>query len=297
MLLFLLLEMAGGFFSTDRWRIKEPASAVFCILIYTLYPRSVNCCHSRLLRFIPCPTVRPRSRKAPSIVLRALPDWVRFNRFTDKHALKWSAAPGLAKFSKCKAEKHWVAWTDQLPALPVSSQRGALDPSFHFKSFKKTPLHRRYRYILSANNRPYGTISNTRLWKQTLLKAACWFYQSNWKQTHTKRRITFSSSCLAHWFLSFIPKRNYAHKNFTLTDEQLHMSLRSKLFHFPFQTHSSILTHQVKTLILQLQFLYCQTGTSWLQRALYNHWQSCIKGTKKFLWNMNPGLRKKKKKK
>lgn len=128
MLLFLLLEMAGGFLSTDRWKIKGPASTVFYIIIYTLCPRSVNRCHSYLLKFIPCTTVRPRPRKAPSIVLRALQDRVRFNRSKDKHALKWFAALGLIKFSKCKAEKHQVAWTDQLPAKSMPSQRGALDP-------------------------------------------------------------------------------------------------------------------------------------------------------------------------
>lgn len=88
MLLFLLLETAGGFLSTDKWKIKGPASTVFCITSYTLCPRSVNCCHSHLLQFIPCTTVRPRSRKAPSIILRALQDQVRFKRFKDKHALK-----------------------------------------------------------------------------------------------------------------------------------------------------------------------------------------------------------------
>lgn len=128
MLLFLLLEMAGGFLSTDRWKIKGPASTVFCIIIHTSWTQSVNCCHSHLLRFIPCTTVRARSRKAPSIILRALQDRVRFNRFKDKHALKWFAALELIRFSKCKAEKHQVAWTDQLPAKSMPSQRGALDP-------------------------------------------------------------------------------------------------------------------------------------------------------------------------
>lgn len=125
MLLFFLLEMAGGFLSTDRWKIKGPASTIFYIIIYTLCPRSVNCCHSHLLRFIPCTTVRPRSRKAPSIILRALQDRVSFNRFKDKHALKMICCTGTHKIFKVQGRK---AWTDQLPVKSMPSQRGALDP-------------------------------------------------------------------------------------------------------------------------------------------------------------------------
>lgn len=55
--------------------------------------------------------------------------------------------------------------------------------NINFKSSKKTTLYRRWMYILLANKRLYGTISNTSLWKYTLLKVVSGFYWTNWKTT------------------------------------------------------------------------------------------------------------------
>lgn len=157
-----------------------------------------------LLRFIPCTAVRPRYRKAPSIVLRALQDHIRFNKFKDKHAPKWFAALGL-KIFKVQGKKTSGCTDRPAPSKVNAIRERSIRP---FISLKKA-WKRQHCTEDTCTYFLYGTISNTRLWKYTLLKAVCWFYWTNWKQQrNTKHIITFSSSCLTHRFLAFIPKRN-----------------------------------------------------------------------------------------